>query len=388
MLQRVADWAIAPVESVTGKTGETMRRSADPAIAPGEAGGARLGMIEGLDISEEALGEYLEAEVPGFKGFAAISKFATGQSNPTYRVDAASGVYVLRAKPPGPLLKSAHLVEREFRAMRALAGTDVPVPEALHLAEDGASPIGRAFFVMRFLEGRIFWNPALPELPHDLRLSVYGAMAETLAALHSVDVEAAGLADFGKSGNYFSRQTERWSDQYRASALIPNPDMERVMGWLSDNMPPDDGQTALVHGDYRLDNIVFAPDEPRAIGLLDWELSTLGHPIADLAYQCMQWRLPHDGAMPGLGGLDRPAIGIPSEAEYVEEYCRRRGIGGVGNWPFCLAFSFFRLAAILEGVVRRAHDGNASNPETGRKYAAAIPVLARMASEIAEESAA
>lgn len=365
-----------------------MRRVDDPCIAPGEVGGARLGMIDGLDISEETLGEYLEAEVPGFEGFAAISKFETGQSNPTYRIDAASGVYVLRAKPPGPLLKSAHLVEREFRAMQALAGTEVPVPEALHLAEDDASPIGRAFFVMRFLDGRIFWNPALPELPHGLRRPVYVAMAETLAALHSVDVEAAGLADFGKPGNYFARQTERWSDQYRASALNPNPDMERVMDWLSDNMPPDDGHTALVHGDYRLDNIVFAPDEPRAIGLLDWELSTLGHPIADLAYQCMQWRLPHDGAMPGLGGLDRSSIGLPSEAEYVEEYCRRRGIGRIENWPFCLAFSFFRLAAILEGVVRRAHDGNASNPETGRKYAAAIPVLARMAAEIAEESAA
>jgi aminoglycoside phosphotransferase (APT) family kinase protein len=288
---------------------------------------------------------------------------------------------VLRAKPPGPLLKSAHQVEREYRVMAALASTEVPVPRVLALAEDAESPIGRAFFVMEHLDGRIFWDPALPGLDPTERAAVYDAMNATLAALHSVDVAAVGLSDFGRPGNYFARQTDRWMRQYRASAPAPNPDMERLMGWLPGHVPPDDGQVALVHGDFRLDNIIFAPDAPRVIALLDWELSTLGHPLADLAYQCMQWRLPHDGGMRGLGGLDRAALGLPSEEAYVARYCARRGLEGIGDWPFFLAFSFFRLAAILEGVVRRAHDGNASNPETARLYATAIPVLARMGCE-------
>ncbi|MCI2398992.1 phosphotransferase [Aliiroseovarius subalbicans] len=342
-------------------------------------------MIEGLEIEPRALGAYLEDHVEGFHGLRTCEKFAAGQSNPTYRVEAASGCYVLRAKPPGKLLKSAHAVEREFRVMAALEGTEVAVPRVFHLAEDDASPIGRAFFVMEHLDGRIFWDPALPEVGRDARGAIYDAMNATLAALHSVDVTAVGLSDYGRPGNYFARQLERWSGQYRASALTPRPQMDALITWLEEALPPDDGQVALVHGDYRMDNMMFAPQAPRVIGLLDWELSTLGHPLADLAYQCMQWRLPHDAGMRGLGGLDRAALGLPGEAEYVATYAARRGIGAVDDWAFHLAFAFFRLAAILEGVVRRAHDGNASNPDSARAYASAIPVLAALALEVIEE---
>ena len=339
-------------------------------------------MIEGLGISQDRLGEWLTANLAGFEGLKDVSKFATGQSNPTFLIEAESGRYVLRAKPPGKLLKSAHMVEREYRVMAALSGTGVAVPKVLCLAEDDVSPIGRAFFVMEHLDGRIFWDPALPDLDVSDRGPIYDAMNETLAALHSVRPDTVGLADFGKPGNYFARQTERWSGQYRASALAPLPEMERVMDWLAESLPPDDGRVALVHGDFRLDNMIFDPDRPRVIGLLDWELSTLGHPLADLAYQCAQWRLPHDGGMRGLGGCDRKALGLPDEADYVAAYRRRRGLDEIESWPFYLVFSLFRIAAILEGVVRRAHDGNASNPKAGLKYASAIPVLAEMAVSI------
>lgn len=343
-------------------------------------------MIEGLDISQDALGAWLERHVAGFSGLGDVVKFSTGQSNPTYRIDAASGRYVLRAKPQGRLLKSAHLVDREYRVMQALAGSGVAVPQVFCLAEDSDSPIGRAFFVMQHLDGRIFWDPALPELDRDQRGPIYDAMNTTLAALHEVRPEAVGLGDFGKPGNYFARQTERWSGQYRASARNRLPQIERVMDWLAENLPADDGQVALVHGDFRLDNMIFAPDAPRVIGLLDWELSTLGHPLADLAYQCAQWRLPHAGGMRGMGGLDRLALGLPDEADYVAAYRRRRGLAPIPNWPFYLAFSLFRIAAILQGVVRRAEDGNASNPDTAVKYAGAIPVLAAMAAEIVDDA--
>lgn len=326
-----------------------------------------------------AIAPWLEAHVPGLGRLERVRKFSDGQSNPTFRLDATGGSFVLRAKPPGKLLKSAHQVEREYRVMAALGQTDVPVPAMRVLAEDATSPLGRAFFVMDFLEGRIFWDPALPELAAPERGAIFDAMNATLAALHSVVPDDIGLGDYGRPGNYFARQTERWVGQYRASALAPRPDMDALIAWLEANMPADDGQVALVHGDFRLDNMIFAPDAPRVLALLDWELSTLGHPMADLAYQCMQWRLPHDAGMRGLGGLDRAALGLPSEAEYVAAYCARRAIDPPGNWTFYLAFAFFRLAAILEGVVRRAHDGNASNPETARAYATAIPVLARLA---------
>ena len=343
-------------------------------------------MIAGLNIATGALDDWLSHHVSGFSGLRKVVKFDTGQSNPTYRIDAASGQYVLRAKPPGRLLKSAHMVEREYRVMAALAHSAVPVPRMYCLAESDRSPIGREFFVMEFLPGRIFWDPALPELAAAERSAIYGAMNATLAALHGIDPDAVGLGDFGKPGNYFARQCQRWSAQYRASALQVNPDMDRTVAWLAANLPRDDGQVALVHGDFRLDNMIFHPSEPRVIGLLDWELSTLGHPLADLAYQCSQLRLPHDGGMRGLGGLDRGALGLPSEANYVADYLRRRGLDGIENWRFYTAFSFFRIAAILAGVVRRAADGNASNPASARRYAAVIPVLAAKAVEAIESA--
>lgn len=339
-------------------------------------------MAETLQIMDmDTLGAYLEAHIAGFHGLRDALKFGTGQSNPTYHLKAASGDYVLRAKPPGDLLKSAHQVDREYRVMRALAGSDVPVPRMFHLA-NGDNPLGRMFFVMEYLDGRIFWDPALPELARGERGAIYDSMNKTLAALHNVDVTAAGLADFGRPGNYFARQTGRWVKQYHASQMGPISDMDRLINWLEDNIPEDDGAHALVHGDYRLDNMVFAPDAPKVIAVLDWELSTLGHPLSDLAYQCMQWRLPYDAGMRGLGGLERGDLGLPDEADYVAAYCDRRGIGPIENWNFYLAFSFFRLAAILQGVVRRAHDGNASNPTRAREMVRAIPVLAGMANAL------
>ncbi|MGE0500745.1 MAG: phosphotransferase family protein [Rhizobiaceae bacterium] len=326
-----------------------------------------------------ALVSYLERHVEGFAGPASIEKFKAGQSNPTYAVSAASGRYVLRAKPPGQLLKSAHQVDREYRVIRALAGSRVPVPPVLHLSGDD-SPIGRMFYVMRFVEGRIFWDPALPDVPdNDGRGRIYDAMNATLAALHDVDVAAVGLQDFGKPGSYFERQLGRWTGQYRASETGTVAEMDRLIEWLEARLPPDDGVVSLVHGDYRIDNMIFAPDRPEVVAVLDWELSTLGHPYADIAYQCMQWRLPHSSGFRGLGGIDRAAVGLPSEDAYVDAYCRRRGIGRIDNWTFCLAFSFFRLGAICQGVYRRALDGNASNPEKARTYGEAVRLLAALA---------
>jgi aminoglycoside phosphotransferase (APT) family kinase protein len=317
-----------------------------------------------------------------------LEKFTTGQSNPTFLVTTQQRRFVLRTKPGGPLLKSAHQVEREFRVLQALGSQPVAVPQVFYLARDEASPSGRAFFLMEFLQGRIFWDPALPDLARQERAAIFDRMNAALAALHSVDVASAGLADYGKASGYFARQTERWAAQYRDSAPSPLPQMTEIMAWLDRTMPPDDGTVALVHGDWRIDNIMFARSEPEIIGILDWELSTLGHPFADLAYQCMQWRLPNDGDMRGLGGVDRDAAGLPSEAEYVAAYCARRGISGIDNWSFYLVFAFFRLAAILAGVAARAEGGNASNPEMARKYGAAVPRLADMACAILREGAA
>ncbi|TIX27390.1 phosphotransferase family protein [Mesorhizobium sp.] len=338
-------------------------------------------------LDQAALAPYLEANIPGFSGLLSIEKFKSGQSNPTYLLTAASGRYVLRAKPPGQLLKSAHQVDREFRVMSALAGTAVPVPDMLHLSAE-VSPIGRMFYVMDFLDGRIFWDPALPEASgNEERAAVYDAMNETLAALHDVAPETVGLGDFGRPGNYFERQLARWTGQYRASETGTVADMDRLIAWLETHMPEDDGRVSLVHGDYRLDNLIFAPDRPTVLAVLDWELSTSGHPFADIAYQCMQWRLQHASGFRGLGGVDRSALGLPFEEDYVASYCRRRGLAGIGNWTFFLAFSFFRLAAICQGVFKRALDGNASNPEKARTYAEAVKLLSHLAVKLIDKEA-
>lgn len=332
-------------------------------------------------LDTERLGPYLAAHVPGFGRLISAEKFAGGQSNPTFLIASTEGRFVLRRKPPGTLLKSAHAVDREFRIMAALAHTDVPVPRVLHLCED-ETIIGSMFYVMDYVDGRIFWDGKLPDLQPAERSAIYDSMNAALAALHRIDPAAVGLADYGKPGSYFERQITRWTGQYRASETHPVPAMDDLITWLGRHTPEDDGRVSLVHGDYRLDNMIFEPAGPRILAVLDWELSTLGHPLADLAYQCMQWRLPSEGAFRGLGGIDRKAHGIPTEAEYVELYCRRTGTEVIGNWPFYLAFSFFRLAAILQGVYKRSLDGNASNPERARRMGEAVPMMAGMALEV------
>ena len=318
------------------------------------------------------------AHVEGFAGPSKAIKYPTGQSNPTYRIETPTGVYVLRCKPKGLLLKSAHMVEREFRVLRALAGAGFPAPKVLALCED-ESVAGSVFYLMAHVEGRIFWDPGLADSSPQERAVIYDEMNRALARLHRIDVAAAGLADFGKPGNYFARQTQRWAEQYRLSETVAIPEMDRLIAWLAANMPPDDGRVALVHGDFRIDNMIFAQRSPKLLAVLDWELSTIGHPFADLAYQCMQWRLPNAGDFRGLAGLDRAALGIPSDEDYIAAYCRRTGIDAVPHWPFLIAFSFFRIAAIVQGVYKRALDGNASNPERGIKMGAGVPLMAKLA---------
>ncbi|HWB47328.1 MAG TPA: phosphotransferase family protein [Hyphomicrobiaceae bacterium] len=335
---------------------------------------------QAAQIDTQALATYLEARLPGFKGPIAAQKTETGQSNPTFLLSSPSGRYVLRKKPPGQLLKSAHQVDREHRVMKALEATDVPVPRMLHLCEDD-SIIGTAFFVMEFVDGTVFWDPALPELTNAQRAKVYDEQNRALAALHMVDPAKVGLADFGRPGSYFARQRDRWTKQYRASETEHQPDMETLISWLEKNEPPDDGRASLVHGDYRIDNMIFKPDGSRLLAIIDWELSTIGHPFSDLAYQCMQWRFPNHETMRGLAGVDRRALGIPTEEEYIARYCERTGIPNIPNWNFYLAFSFFRLAAIVQGVKKRGLEGNASNPEKALKSGERVPLMAKMGVE-------
>lgn len=321
-------------------------------------------MSQVSSLDESKLLVYLEASVEGFLGPISVSKFAGGQSNPTFKIDAASGSYVLRRQPPGELLKSAHAVDREYRVIKALADTDVPVAKAYHLCED-RDVIGSMFYLMEFCEGNIHWRPELNEVESPAqRGQMYDEMIKVLAAIHSVDIDLAGLSDYGRPGNYFQRQLDRWSAQYRASELETIHEMERLIVWLGDNMPADDGKVSLVHGDYRLDNLMYAKDNSRVIAVLDWELSTLGHPYADLAYLIMGMKLPaspNKDMVGGLGAIDWASQGIPNEEEIVARYCELANIDKIENWNFCMAFSFFRLAAICQGVAKRAVDGNASN---------------------------
>jgi len=321
-------------------------------------------MTAAAPVDTERLAAFLERELPDFRGPLQLTKFQGGQSNPTYRLDTAGGSYVMRSKP-GPaakLLPSAHAIEREFRVMRALAGQGLPVPQALLLVED-EDIIGRAFYVMQHVEGRIFWEQSLPGLTPTERSAIYDEMNRVLAQLHSVDVEHAGLADYGRAGNYFERQIGRWSKQYRASETEPIEAMDQLMAWLPQHIPPGD-ETTVVHGDYRMDNLIFHPTEPRIIAILDWELSTLGHPLADFAYHCMSWHIA-PGGFRGIAGLDLAALGIPSENEYIARYVQRTGRAPIpeSNWNFCLAYNLFRIAAILQGVYKRATEGLASSDD-------------------------
>ena len=327
------------------------------------------------DFDHAELSSYLAKYLPDFAGLDTITRFSGGQSNPTYKITCGKRSYVLRAKPLGKLLPSAHQVAREFQVMQALAKTDVPVPHMYHQSGDN-SPLGTQFFVMELLDGNIHWDSALPLLDAKTRAKMYTQMAETLAALHCIEPSDVGLSDYGRAGNYFDRQVARWTKQYRAAETDKIADIDWVIDWLVDNIPVDVGQVRIVHGDFRMDNMMFSPDNSRVIGLLDWELSTLGNPMADIAYQCMCLRLPQHGLVKGLAGIDRTALGIPSEQGYVAAYCTKRGVDAPDAWGFYMTFAYFRLIAILQGVIKRAMDGTASNPANMDMMRAAIPQLA------------
>ena len=331
--------------------------------------------MSAFELDTDALSAYLQDHVPGFQGPVSAEKFPGGQSNPTYRLDAASGRYVLRRKPPGKLLKSAHAVDREFKVMSALADSAVPVPTMRVLCEDD-SVIGSMFYVMDFLDGDIHWNAALPDHQPAQRTAMYDRMNQLLADLHNVDVEAVGLSDYGKPGNYFARQLNRWTQQYRASETDTIPAMDELIEWLNNNIPEDDGLRTLAHGDYRIDNMLFEKDRPRVAAVLDWELSTTGHPYADVAAVIMQWSMPSGPNSRGLAGIDRKAEGLMTDEEFVESYCKRAGIPGIDKFGFYLAFTFFRMAGIIQGVYKRALDGNASNPERAKQMGASVPRFA------------
>jgi len=339
-----------------------------------------------------ALQAYLEPRLEGFKGPLAVEQFKGGQSNPTYKLVTPTRAYVMRSKP-GPaakLLASAHAVDREFKVMRALHGTDVPVPTMHVLCEDEAV-IGRAFYVMEFVEGRVLWDQALPAIATAQRAAYYDEMNRVIAALHQVDVNAVGLAGYGKPGNYFERQIGRWAKQYQASITQPIEAMDRLTEWLPAHMPAsarDESQVSVVHGDYRLDNLVFHATEPRIIAVLDWELSTIGHPLADFSYHCMSWHIPYTQGR-GIGGHDLAALGIPDEKTYVRRYCERTGRvdpdAVMADWNFYMAYNLFRMAGILQGIAKRVEMGTASSAQARQAGAGARP-LAEMGWAIAQRA--
>jgi aminoglycoside phosphotransferase (APT) family kinase protein len=308
----------------------------------------------------QRLNAWMQTHIAGFSGPIDVQQFAGGQSNPTFMVQSPARRYVLRRKPPGKLLPSAHAVDREFRVLAALADSPVPVAHVHALCED-PEVIGSAFYVMDYVEGRIFWDALLPEVAAPERRAVYSEMVRVLAALHSVDYAAVGLGDYGKPGRYVERQVSRWTQQYRASETEKLESMERLIDWLPRHIPADE-QTSIVHGDFRLDNTIFHPTEPRILAVLDWELSTLGHPLVDFAYYCLRFHLPV-AEFRGLGGVDVASHSLPTEAESMAQYCRLRGIAAVPpkDWAYYQAFCMFRLAGILQGVLARALQGNASS---------------------------
>lgn len=336
----------------------------------------------------QALEAWLDKNIAGFKGPLTVESFKGGQSNPTYKLITPERSYVMRAKP-GPvakLLPSAHAVEREFTVMQALQGSDVPVPRMYALCEDEAV-IGRAFYIMEFMPGRVLWEQSLPGMSTTERSAIYDEMNRVIAALHNFNVSEA-LATYGKHGNYFERQIGRWSKQYRASAdgagelSQPIPEMEKLLDWLPAHLPPgarDENEKAIVHGDYRLDNLMFHPTEPRVIAVLDWELSTIGHPLADFSYHCMAWHIP-PGGFRGISGLDLASLGIPDERDYVRRYCERTRRSDpdalMADWNYYLAYNLFRIAAILQGIAKRVENGTASNAQARQSAAGARPMAA------------
>ncbi|MBC5764640.1 phosphotransferase family protein [Ramlibacter albus] len=335
-----------------------------------------------------ALTAWLTKNLPGFEGPLTAEMFKGGQSNPTYKLTTPKRSYVMRSKP-GPvakLLPSAHAIEREFAVMSGLAGTGVPVPQMYCLCED-ESVIGRAFYVMEFMQGRVLWDQSLPNMTGAQRGEIYDEMNRVIAALHTVKFAERGLANYGKPGNYFDRQIGRWSKQYKASAdgagpmSQPIPEMEKLVEWLPAHIPPaarDESKVSIVHGDYRLDNTMFHASEPRIIAVLDWELSTLGHPLADFSYHCMSWHIPHGPGARGIAGLDLKALGIPSEDEYMRMYCDRTGFATVADlkadWNFYMAYNLFRIAAILQGIAKRVEAGTASSAQAAASGAGARPM--------------
>jgi aminoglycoside phosphotransferase (APT) family kinase protein len=337
-----------------------------------------------LPFDPAALQAYLQQHLKDFSGPLTIEQFKGGQSNPTYRLSTPRMRYVMRSKP-GPvakLLPSAHAIEREFRVMKALAASAVPVARMHLLCEDEAV-IGRAFYIMEHVDGRVLWDQSLPGMSVAERGAIYDEMNRVLAALHTVDVKALGLADYGRPGSYFERQIGRWSKQYAASITQPIEAMDRLIEWLPAQLPAsarDESQVGIVHGDYRLDNLMFHPTEPRVLAVLDWELSTLGHPLADFSYHCMAWHIK-PGAFRGIGGLNLSDLGIPSEHAYIEAYCRRTGRTSdaarstlAQDWNFYLAYNLFRMAAILQGIAKRVEDGTAASEQARQAGAGARPL--------------
>jgi aminoglycoside phosphotransferase (APT) family kinase protein len=346
-----------------------------PPVPPKNAGPVR----DAHRFDEARLDTWMSENVEGYTGALQVCQFKGGQSNPTYWLADRERQYALRKKPPGKLLQSAHAVDREYRVMRALGETDVPTARMYALCEDD-SVIGTWFFVMEYVQGRIFWNVQLPELEAGERRAIYEELARVLAAIHHVDLEAVGLSDFGRPDAYVARQVKRWTKQYLASRTEDVAPMNALIEWLPANIPEDEA-TALVHGDYRLDNLIFHPTEPRALAVIDWELSTLGHPLSDLAYTCMLYdvMLPKIG---GLAGVDFDQTGIPTEDAFVARYCELIGRDGVPDLGYYKAFSLFRLAAIAQGVYKRSLDGNASSTEAAM-FGAAVPHLASIACGLA-----
>jgi aminoglycoside phosphotransferase (APT) family kinase protein len=327
-----------------------------------EAFGGTTAVQERHQFDVARLEAFLAERVAGFAGPLAVAQFRGGQSNPTFLLTTPRARYVLRSKPApaAKLLPSAHAVDREHRVITALAQAGVPVPRTFCLSED-ESVIGRAFYVMDYVEGRVLWEQSLPGMTPGERAAIYDEMNRVIAQLHRVEPRDAGLADFGRPGNYLARQIERWTKQYRASETERMSEMDRLIEWLPGAIPASD-ETAIVHGDYRLDNLIFHPTEPRILAILDWELSTLGHPLADFSYHCMSWHIPPE-QFRGIAGLDLAGLGIPGEAEYIAAYCRRTGRVRIGHWDFYLAYNMFRLAAILQGIMKRALDGTAASRE-------------------------